>query len=220
MNKLLARVAAGVLAMGAMLLGGCATYVVPPAAPPHPTAVYLCDYGVHSSLLLPTGHGRFVEYEYGDWDYAVLNETNFFYILQALFFSKQPALGRRYLTARPGETFPYPPNKPLDVQRAVVNGKRVAILVAQLNARYCKHLSTEYVNDEANYKYTFVKDQRHYDLLNDCNRLTAQNLSDLGCKIEGVPILSNFIVWSPSGKPHIEGPMKLGRPSPQAMVVH
>ena len=38
-----------------------------------PVTVYVADYGVHSSLLLPTGDGRFVEYAFGDWGYAAQN---------------------------------------------------------------------------------------------------------------------------------------------------
>ena len=37
------------------LLGGCATIYPPQQHLSDPVAVYVADYGVHSSLLLPTG---------------------------------------------------------------------------------------------------------------------------------------------------------------------
>ena len=179
------------------LLAGCATQVVPPVAPADPTTVYLCDYGIHSSLLLPNGDGRFVEYVYGDWDYAALNKSDLYHTAAALFFSPQPALGRRFLTAKPGEKFPFPPNAPKQVQPAVVNGDRVAVLVADLDARYARNRATEHLNSYPNYNFVFVKDQEAYGIFNDCNKLTSRNLQALGCEVHGLTILSNFEIKAP-----------------------
>src|SRR5438045_2606308 len=79
--------------------GGCAT-VRPPANPRDPVPVYLTDYGVHSSLLMPNGDGRFVEYYFGDWGFAVDNRNWPQDACGALLVSGQAALGRRYATTR------------------------------------------------------------------------------------------------------------------------
>ena len=191
------------------LLAGCAAHVVPPVAPADPTTVYLCDYGIHSSLLLPNGDGRYVEYVYGDWDYAALNKSDLYHTAQALFWSPQPALGRRFLTPKPGEKFPFPPNAPKQVQPAVVNGNRVTVLVADLDARYARNRASEHLNDYPNYNFTFVKDNEAYGLLNDCNQLTSRNLRAMGCRVYGLAILSNFEVESPGKVVAAPGPDKL-----------
>src|SRR5436305_3789805 len=93
--------------------GGCsAPHIRPPANPANPTVIYLCDYGVHSSILLPVGDGRFVEYVYGDWAFAVENKADPLHTLAALFLSFDPAYGRRFLEPQPGRAFPWPPNGP------------------------------------------------------------------------------------------------------------
>lgn len=178
---------------------GCATRVYPPASPPHPTSIYLCDYGIHSSMLLPTGHGRFVEYVYGDWAYAALNETDPLHTLGALFLSFQPALGRRFLTPLPGQAFPIPPNHPNTITPIVVDGEKVAAVVDRLNTRFQRHINTAVFNDFPNYAFTFVKDDQPYSIIHSCNHLTMEGLIAMGCTIGGFPILSNFLVEPPGG---------------------
>jgi hypothetical protein len=178
---------------------GCATRVYPPASPLNPTSVYLCDYGVHSSLLLPTGDGRFVEYVYGDWAYAAMNETDPLHTLGALLFSLQPALGRRFMTPPPGDKFPLPPNQPNTVTPIVVDGEKVAAVVNRLNTRFLRHINTALPNTTPNYAFMFVKDDQHYSAIHSCNHLTLEDLIGMGCTIGGFPILSNFIVEPPGG---------------------
>ncbi len=56
---------------------GCATTVVPDGHIPDPVAVYVADYGVHSSVMLPVidpeRSNQYVEYCFGDWRYAAEN---------------------------------------------------------------------------------------------------------------------------------------------------
>ena len=44
-----------------LLAAGCATTVRPQARPIDPVPVFLTDYGVHSSLMLPTADGNYVD---------------------------------------------------------------------------------------------------------------------------------------------------------------
>jgi hypothetical protein len=180
-----------------LLTTGCATFIYPPRAPKNPTTVYLCDYGVHSSLLLPTGDGQFVEYVYGDWDYAVLNKTDPYHTLKALFLSFDPALGRRFLKPAPGNDRPDPPNDPITIDPIILDADRVKAQIDHLNQRYQKHIETAHLNEYPNYFFTFVKDDERYDVLHNCNTLTVENLSEMGCQTSGLPILSNIIVKPP-----------------------
>src|ERR1700722_10035619 len=83
------------------LIGGCGT-VHPPTNPTDPIPVYLADYGVHSSVILPTEKGKFVEYVFGDWGFAVENHDWFIPdVPRALFFSTQAGFGRRFLSEAP-----------------------------------------------------------------------------------------------------------------------
>jgi hypothetical protein len=212
----------GCAALTAMLFvacigGGCAApRVYPPVNPPNPTLIYLCDYGVHSSILLPNGDGRFVEYVYGDWAFAVENKDDPLHTLAALFVSFQPALGRRYLTPPPGRRYPWPPNGPHTVRPMIVDGERVAMVVKDMDQRYRRHIETEKLNDAPNYNFTFVRDDQHYSIIHSCNHMTMRNLTLMGCDIVGWTIGSNFIVGPPGGGgPQAPGPFKLGRPSPE-----
>lgn len=192
---------------------GCATHVYPPASPPNPTTIYLCDYGIHSSLLLPTRGGQFVEYVYGDWDFAALNKTDALHTFIALFGSFQPTLGRRFLQTGAGETFPWPPNKPHTVTPINVSQPLEQQLVHEMDGRFRKHIDTALLNDSDNYYFLFVHDDERYGVFNNCNRMSYNKLKQLGCQVLGFPILSNFIVM-PLGEPvrTVLPDIKPGRP--------
>src|SRR3954451_19457334 len=82
--------------------GGCAIKIVPPSNPANPVAVYITDYGRHSSILLPMGDGHLMEYSYGDWEFYALNQYKWYIGASKLFFSDGSGLGRRIL-AHPGD---------------------------------------------------------------------------------------------------------------------
>ena len=62
-----------VLVGPALCVGGCAATVIPREPAIDPVPVYLADYGIHSSLFLPTPDGRYVEYAFGDITIACSN---------------------------------------------------------------------------------------------------------------------------------------------------
>lgn len=182
-----------ILLVAALLTGGCATAVYPQPAPPHPQAVYVADYGIHSSLLLPTGEGRYVEYAFGDWGFAALNHCLPQDALGALLVSFQAALGRRYVDLQPGQTEPHPVHPaPHRVQVVYVPQERVERVVRELADRYRRggppvhnpENDTDYVKD----------DSEHYWVGNNCNHLTARCLEEMGCDVRGFVVLSKFKV--------------------------
>lgn len=179
--------------MCVLLTGGCAATVYPQPNPMHPVAVYVADYGIHSSILMPTGNGRYVEYAFGDWNFAALNHCWPQDALGALLISFQSALGRRYVDVQPGQTEPHPVHpSPHRMQVVFVREERLEQVENELDARYARggtplHNSdndTDYVRD----------DSEHYWVGNNCNHLTARCLEQMGCDVRGLVVLSKFDV--------------------------
>jgi hypothetical protein len=181
------------------LLGGCATVYPPQQTLKEPVTVYVADYGVHSSLLLPTGEGQFVEYAFGDWGYAAQNHCLPQDAVGALVLSFQSALGRRYHDLRPGETEPRPKERPWSLSRVNCERADVDALLQRLNARYEAALQNQKPVRNPDNGIDFVKDSEHYSMLNNCNHLTARSLEQLGCRVQGLVVSSKFNVAQQPG---------------------
>jgi len=178
------------------MLGGCAATISPQPTPQRPTAVYVADYGIHSSLLLPTGNGRYVEYAFGDWGYAALNHCLPQDALGALLVSFQSALGRRYVDVQPGQSDPHPVHpQPVKLQVVYVPQDRVDRVLQELDERYQR--GGQPVHNPEN-DTDYVKDNtEHYWVGNNCNHLTARWLEEMGCGVHGLVVLSKFEVVPP-----------------------
>ena len=172
----------------------CTVTVIPPVNPPHPTVIYLCDYGVHSSLLIPVASGRYVEYLYGDWNWAALCHTRWWDALGAIFWSKQATLGRRFVTQAAGQKMPTPADGPKTQTAIIVNGDGCQKVLTRMAARWendrLGHPDTTPIVAD----YWFVKDDQHYWWLHDCNLDTADSLAEMGCEIHGHAVWSKFDV--------------------------
>lgn len=172
--------------------GGCATTVRPEAKPIDPVAVYLTNYGVHSSLMLPTFDGRFVEYSFGDYGYAALNRGGPHNALGALFVSGQSGIGRRFLSVRPGDEGPRPAYAPKSVQKFYANRFQVYALVKELDRRYRKGGDAPVHNPITD--NVFVKDTERYSIANNCNHMTGRMLRQLGCQVRGTTATPRYKV--------------------------
>lgn len=178
-----------------LMAGGCGAAVYPQTNPVHPTAVYLADYGIHSSLLLPNGDGRFVEYAFGDWNFAALNHCWPQDALGALLISFQSTLGRRFITLAPAEDEPHPMHpSPHRVQVFYASRDEVMRVVREMDARY--RLDTSVLMHNSDNDMDYVKDAEHYWVANNCNHLTARCLREMGCDVRGFVMLSKFSVES------------------------
>jgi hypothetical protein len=186
--------------------GGCATNVYPQPKPIRPVAVYMADYGIHSSLLLPDGDHHYVEYAFGDWNFAALNHCWPQDALGALLISFQSALGRRFITVEPGKTEPWPVHpSPHKVQVIYASQSTVARVVKELDDRY--HRDTSIVRHNPDNDMDYVKDNEHYSVLNNCNHLTARCLREMGCDVRGLVVLSTFAVQPlPAGPKEVRAP--------------
>jgi hypothetical protein len=182
-----------VLSLSILLAGGCGATVYPQPQPIHPVAVYIADYGIHSSLLLPTRDGRYVEYAFGDWNYAALNHCWPNDALGALLISFQSALGRRYIDLPPGQTQPHPVHpSPHKLQAVYASQSDVVRVLQELEARYRRDMKVVLYNPDNLMDY--VKDDQHYSVINNCNHLTAHCLREMGCEVRGLTVLSGFDV--------------------------
>jgi hypothetical protein len=167
----------------AVLSTGCATTVRPVEKPIDPVPVFLTDYGVHSSLMLPTPDGRYVEYSFGDFGYAAMNKGGPHNALGALLVSNQAGIGRRFLSVRPGEELPRPAYAPKSFQKFFAERFQVYALVKQLDQRYRRGRDEPIHN--AITDNVFVKDDQHYSIANNCNHMTGRMLRELGCEVSG-----------------------------------
>ena len=180
------------LALGAT---GCVS-VYPQKVAVVPTDVYVTDYGIHSSVIIPNGDGRYVEYAFGDWNYAALNHDWPNDAFGALVISFQSGLGRRFLETNPADLKPvlmHP--EPERVQ--VVHASREAVegVRNELDERYRRDLTkTKKVVHNPENNMDFVRDDEHYSFYNNCNDLTARCLRKMGCELVGVVGFSKFHV--------------------------
>jgi hypothetical protein len=177
-----------------VILTGCGTVVTPPVNPTNPQVIYLCDYGIHSSLLLPVGNKKYVEFLYGDWNWAALGHNSPLDAVGALFFSQQSTLGRRYILQANNEAMPTPLDGPKSEMPIIVNGDDCDLLVRKLMLRWDGHRQTAITTGST---LSYVKDTQPYSITHDCNHLTTECLRAMGCKVEGDPFWSNYKVVNP-----------------------
>jgi hypothetical protein len=197
LSALAARIAATVTLFALLGVGaGCSTIVHPPGQPlSQPTVVYITDETIHSSVIVPTDDGRHVEYAFGDWTYAALNRHDPYHVVQALFFSPQGALGRRYLDLKPDATPMAPQLKGITVDKIVVERDQVRELVRTLDARF--HTDRPQAENPDNH-FIWVKVDDGYALWRNCNTLTKSNLRNMGCEVESRSVFAMYDVQRPS----------------------
>jgi hypothetical protein len=184
-----------IVILACLCLGtGCATTVRPDAKLIDPVPVFITDYGVHSSLMLPTSDGRYVEYSFGDFGYAALNRGGPHNALGALLISAQSGIGRRFLSVRPGADVPQAAYAPRSVQKIYANRFQVSALVKELDERFRKGAAGTAAVHNPVTDNVFVKDDQHYSVVNNCNHMTARMLRQLGCEVHGNTATSKFKV--------------------------
>src|SRR5207248_2769122 len=169
---------------------GCAAHVTPPPTPPNAARVFVADYGRHSSIVLPDNNGGLVEFAFGDWDWFAANRTGIGNAFAAMLWSPGSCFGRRLLAAGPDQS---------DLKKIVgcrrllsfyAAKEKVDALRAQLTSRFIRRLDTVLYNPEND--FWFVRDSERYSLWHNCNHLTAAWLGELGCRVRGSAMLSDF----------------------------
>ena len=177
----------------AAALVGCANRIVPPAAPADPVAVYLVDYGRHSSLLLPDSEpGHFVEYAYGDWNWFALDRSESLHVFPTLLWPTRGALGRwRWSLGADMELIRHRMICE-DVMEITVAGTDVLAQRRRLEERYGQ--ASETMHHQPKYMLDFVHDEANYWVFHNCNHVVLSWLEELGCEVHGSGILAVFEV--------------------------
>jgi hypothetical protein len=170
------------------MMGGCTT-VRPPQSPLSPTTIYLTEKTIHSSLVLPTGDGRYVEYAPGDWTFAALDQRDIFHAMGALFFSQQAALGRRYLAINPKSPGDTAELEGYAITPIVVEQAKVTALLKSLAERFGAG-RTPRLNHNDHFLWVAVRG--HYWMGNNCNTLAKASLARLGCVVRSGSVFAMY----------------------------
>lgn len=162
-----------------------------------PVQVYVGDYGIHSSLFLPTADDRYVEYAFGDWGYAVLNRNMPQDAIGALTVSRGAGFGRVYHDRLAGSDAPDPRRKPVVMQSVGCERSDVYALIDRLDVRFEK-LNQKHgppvVDAESGMSWVREERGKRYSIANNCNHMTANLLQELGCEVSGLVVWSKFRV--------------------------
>lgn len=176
------------------------TLIIPPTDPAAPVTVYVIDYGYHSSLVLPDGKGKLMQYSYGDWRYFALNRQNLGDGIAALLYPTQGTIGRRQFNNLaelkkhlecdlPKEGGEANCNTLLGFEVAEAKATR---LVKLLDRRFRQNLPMRVKNPRNH--LTFVPDDRDYIMFHNSNHELVTWLKNLDCRVKGFVALPNFQV--------------------------
>jgi hypothetical protein len=173
---------------------GCHTAprIVPPTNLAEPIRVAVADYGDHSSLIVPELGGAVTEYVYGDWNWYAAGHMECPDGLRALFYSGGAALGQRSLALDIDDPSL---RRELGAERLLrfdVERERVDVLAQRLNDRFAEPGDRTLYNAERG--LLFVHDDARYVWHHNCNHMTAKWLEELGCRVEGWVLYSDFRV--------------------------
>lgn len=175
-----------------LVVSACAATIVPPPAVEDPAKAAIVDHGRHSSLLLERHDGSVVRYAYGEWDWYALGKTGPARAFAALFLPSEAALGRKRLSG---------PLSLASARRQVLEGFE-EILVFEVEAgradRLARRLDALFeagmdrMLHHPGFDLEFVPIPASYWLGRNSNRVTAEWLEELGCRVDGASVLS---VW-------------------------
>lgn len=178
-----------------LFLVSCTTTIAPPARVADPETVTLVTHGKSSSLILPDGERRMVRWAFGDWRYYAAGETGIWSTVAAAVWPTPSALGRQVVDPAPERTDDVVASLGIGIDEAYsirVERAAVARLQARLESIFESNRETLLYNPGP--RLEFVRHPQPYTLVNSSNRKVAEWLRELGCTIEGVPLLSNWII--------------------------
>lgn len=175
-----------------ILAPGCATNVTAPQRVKDPAIVYVTDYGKHSSILLPAPAGGYDEYAYGDYNWFALGQVSVRNAFIAMLVSPKATLGTRHIPIHQGQVEIEDLAGCIRLTEFAVDRTRAESLEMTLAATFRKAAGSPIHSDFSGLEH--IEYSHHYWLFHNCNHATADWLRDLGCKVNGPAILSNFQV--------------------------
>ena len=190
---LLQLIVVGGITLAGLVLSSCTTSITPPADPVDPVAVYIVDYGRHTSLLLPEEEGEgLIEYAYGEWQWFALDRARWHDVFGTLLWPTRGALGRWEWDLPPDVETIRTAILCEDVLEIIVASQRERALLMRLEARHAQHADT--LHYQPRYRLEFVHDDDEYHLFHNCNHALADWLRELDCEAHGWAMFADFIV--------------------------
>ena len=175
------------------LLGGCTNTIIPPKTVQQPATVYLLDHGRHPSLVVPADSGL-MRYSYGEWNWYAMENTGVLQAFSALFLPTPATLGAKYMANDAEYQRMLQIDPPVHVYPIRVDQAKVAELRQRLDSVLAR-------DDKHHYNRTidldFVHYPRCYTLFHNSNHETADWLRELGCKVRGCAMFSEWKVREP-----------------------
>jgi hypothetical protein len=164
-----------------------------------PVNVYVVDHGIHSSLVFPREDGNLVEFAYSRFDWAALDQDQWYRSLPAIIVPGTGTLGTRDL---PGPStrenvvhqFEITNNHPTMQGLFVVPVSAVCCreVLAKLDQRWAAGKESEVFNQKRGMK--FVKDPAQYSIMHNCNTEVSEWLRELGCRVDGPAVIAEIRV--------------------------
>ncbi|MGH8719040.1 MAG: hypothetical protein ACREV0_08895, partial [Burkholderiales bacterium] len=188
------------------LLAACSTLVIPPAAPENARSVFLLEHGQHASLVLPGKNRGVVRYSYGDWDYYALGKKGISSGLRALQGPTRAGLGRRELAATATEEGVRASVRIdiLAVHELKASAPAIENLRGMLDGIYEANKNSLIYNSQIDLE--FVHHPVPYSAQHNSNRVVADWLRVLGCKVEGPTFVPNWKFERPKDARHQTNP--------------
>jgi hypothetical protein len=170
---------------------GCVTTtIVPPPPGADDVAVFVTDYGRHSSVIVPAPEGHYVEYAFGDFRWFALSQTRGSDAARAMLFSAGSTLGRRQLDLVDDAGAVASDTQAAQVIHFAAPRDKAHALIDRLDREYfARHDTVTYNPASAMW---FVRSREPYHALHNCNHLTARWLRSLGCEVRGAALFSKF----------------------------
>jgi hypothetical protein len=185
--------------VAAVFTVGCGMSVTPPRDVTDPVEVFVADHGIHTSLLLPRGDAAVAQYSYSRFDWAALDQDQWYRSLFAVMVPGDGTVGTRdFACACTREailhqfelTNHHPPMQKLHA--VVVSRAAADRVLAELDARWAAHQDTMVLNQKRGLR--FVRDPVKYSLMHNCNTEVAGWLKSLGCRVDGPAITADVTV--------------------------
>lgn len=170
--------------------------IIPPAAPLNPVTVYVVESGLHAHLVLPL-RDRWIQYEFGDWNYYALNRHGILHGLMALMVPTPGALGRRDIVDfdRSRQRWAQAGYQVLGFE---VSAAEAVQLGRSLHHRFEQRaLEQQRIVHNAQLGLNLVQDDQAYSLLHNSNHELAEWLEALNCEIERLFLWSAFRLAEP-----------------------
>lgn len=184
--------------MLAASLAGCTSVVWPPAAPAHPTTVYVLREALHLGLVLPVparAPEHFVEYGFGDWSWFALGDDAWWRAVPTVLWPTAATLCRRdYATADPQQLAAIAARGGRRLDPLAVDADAIDALRQRLDAAFAaaaEHRARPELGME------FASADGSYWLFHTCADAAATWLRELDCTVTWVLVRGGLAVARP-----------------------